>query len=151
VGTICDLIEAHLKLLLEQSQGDPIQVQRSELAERFGCAPSQINYVLATRFRTEGGYLVESRRGGKGFLRIVRMRGEVSEELAGMAGQPKQMSQEAVECYVNRLLEQGMVTEREAALMRSAMHRSVLKLDLPDRDEVRARIFRAMLRSLLQQ
>ncbi|MDA8145507.1 MAG: CtsR family transcriptional regulator, partial [Thermaerobacter sp.] len=54
MGTICDLIEAHLKLLLEQSQGDPIQVQRSELAERFGCAPSQINYVLATRFRTEG-------------------------------------------------------------------------------------------------
>lgn len=57
----------------EMLQGeDSVELQRSELAGRFNCAPSQINYVIETRFSPERGYLVESRRGGGGYIRIVR-------------------------------------------------------------------------------
>ena len=70
---ITDLIAAFIAEELEQT-GGVLELQRSDLAQRFGCVPSQINYVVATRFSPERGYLVESRRGGNGYIRISRVR-----------------------------------------------------------------------------
>ena len=70
MARISDTIEEFLKLLLEES-GGKLEIQRNELADYFECAPSQINYVLATRFSLESGYYIESRRGGGGYIRII--------------------------------------------------------------------------------
>ena len=70
---LADYIEDHIKKLLSLSKSNCIELQRKELALKFNCVPSQINYVLATRFTPSRGYLVESRRGGGGYVRIVRL------------------------------------------------------------------------------
>mgnify|MGYP003590808999 FL=1 len=72
MAKISDLVEALIKQLIEQNNG-VIEITRSELADRVNCVPSQINYVLSTRFTNGQGYLVESRRGGGGWIRIRRV------------------------------------------------------------------------------
>ena len=69
---ISDIIAEFIRAELEDS--DVLELQRSDLAERFHCVPSQINYVMSTRFSPEHGYIVESRRGGGGYIRISRVR-----------------------------------------------------------------------------
>ena len=70
MAQLSDSIERFIKELMEEDA--QIELKRNELAQHFGCAPSQINYVLATRFSVDHGYIIESRRGGGGFVRIVR-------------------------------------------------------------------------------
>ena len=70
---ISDLIAEFLQSSLETSENGVLEVQRSDLAQRFNCVPSQINYVMSTRFSPERGYIVESRRGGNGYIRITRV------------------------------------------------------------------------------
>ena len=70
---ISDLIAGFIQEALEDSDG-VLELQRSDLAQRFNCVPSQINYVMSTRFSPEQGYIVESRRGGGGYIRITRVR-----------------------------------------------------------------------------
>mgnify|MGYP004513750977 FL=1 len=71
---ITDLIASFLQDSLETAEDGVLEVQRSDLAQRFNCVPSQINYVMSTRFSPERGYIVESRRGGNGYIRITRVR-----------------------------------------------------------------------------
>ena len=71
---ITDLIASFLQESLEEADDGVLEVQRSDLAQRFNCVPSQINYVVSTRFSPERGYIVESRRGGNGYIRITRVR-----------------------------------------------------------------------------
>lgn len=70
---ITDLIASFLQESLESAENGVLEVQRSDLAQRFNCVPSQINYVMSTRFSPERGYIVESRRGGNGYIRITRV------------------------------------------------------------------------------
>lgn len=71
MAKMSDLIEMFIKELLEDNSSDMIEIQRNELASYFKCAPSQINYVLTTRFSMDKGYLIESQRGGGGSIKIV--------------------------------------------------------------------------------
>ncbi len=71
---ISDIIEGYLKQVLELGGEGHIEIKRSEIADKFQCVPSQINYVINTRFTAERGYLVESKRGGGGYIRILRVR-----------------------------------------------------------------------------
>ena len=71
---ISDLIAGFLQECLDETGDGVLEVQRSDLAQRFNCVPSQINYVMSTRFSPERGYIVESRRGGNGYIRITRVR-----------------------------------------------------------------------------
>ena len=70
---ISDMIAGFIQEELEE-MGGVLELQRSDLAQRFNCVPSQINYVMSTRFSPERGYIVESRRGGNGYIRITRVR-----------------------------------------------------------------------------
>lgn len=70
---ISDLIATFLRQSLEEAEDGVLELQRADLAQRFGCVPSQINYVVSTRFSPEHGYIVESRRGGGGYIRISRV------------------------------------------------------------------------------
>ncbi|TWT23021.1 CtsR family transcriptional regulator [Planomicrobium sp. CPCC 101110] len=147
---ISDVIEGYLKQVIELSERDHIEIKRSEVAEKFQCVPSQINYVINTRFTVDRGYLVESKRGGGGYIRIKRIRlHKKSDVLAEIINRLEHgASQSMAEDIVFRLLDEEIVSKREAKLMLSAVDRSTLLLPLPLRDEVRSRILIAMLFSL---
>lgn len=148
---ISDSLEQFLKQLLQDSSDGSIEIQRNELADRFSCVPSQINYVLSTRFTLEKGYLVESKRGGGGYIRIQRVELPKLKAIQGHIHQTigNMVDQSAAEGLIYQLTEAQMITDREANLLRAAIHRDVIALKLPLRDEVRARILKSMLISLL--
>lgn len=109
---LADIIESFIMSeLLHGEEDNTILVQRNELAERLSCAPSQISYVLSTRFTPERGFIVESRRGSGGFVRIVRMEPK-EQQLAKEKVEPT--SEELVE----HLESKSLVTLREAALLK---------------------------------
>lgn len=145
---ISDIIEEHIKKII--GNVGEIEVKRSELADKFQCVPSQINYVLKTRFSIEHGYTVESKRGGGGYIRIVKVTPINEMELIDqvVAFIDNRITQARSQAIIIRLFEEGLITEREAKLMISAIDRSVLDLSIPLRDEVRANILMAMLHAL---
>lgn len=148
---ISDLIEHYLKhILLESLEGD-VEIQRNELAEQFSCVPSQINYVLSTRFTLEKGYIVESKRGGGGYIRIQRIdlpaHQTIYHHLCGSIGE--RMEQRTADGLILQLEEAEIISRREASLLRAAVARDNLTVKLPYRDEIRARLFKSMLLALL--
>ncbi|WP_284140985.1 MULTISPECIES: CtsR family transcriptional regulator [unclassified Virgibacillus] len=150
MSNISDVIEQYLKQILQAKGRNSIEIKRSEIADQFQCVPSQINYVINTRFTIEKGYIVESKRGGGGYIRIIRVKYQDKSELIDEIIQlinPKVTQQAAIN-VLERLLEEKIITEREARLMVSAVERSTLAFQLPLRDEVRSRILTAMLSTL---
>ncbi|KPV44181.1 CtsR family transcriptional regulator [Alicyclobacillus ferrooxydans] len=137
---ISDVIERYLKHILEQGDG-LAELQRSELAELFQCVPSQINYVIATRFSLDHGYLVESKRGGGGYIRIRKVELEQTQPLLTIAKSiSSQVTQREADGIIERLYAEGLLTDREAALLKVVTSREVLLVDLPLRDQLRAKI-----------
>ncbi|HWO96738.1 MAG TPA: CtsR family transcriptional regulator [Bacillus sp. (in: firmicutes)] len=147
---ISDVIEQYLKQILDLSQKDVLEIKRNEIADKFQCVPSQINYVINTRFTLERGYMVESKRGGGGFIRIIKVKSHdashLFEQVLSIIG--GQISQTSAENLIMRLVEENVVTEREAKIILSVMDRSVIGVDLPYRDELRAKLLKAMLNAL---
>lgn len=148
---ISDLIEQYLKQMLDGSDEGAVEIQRNELADKFSCVPSQINYVISTRFTLEKGYMVESKRGGGGYIRIQRVDlpalKTIQQHIEGTIG--NSVDQSAAEGLIYQLHEARLISKREANLLRAAIHRDTIALMLPARDEVRARLLRSMLISLL--
>jgi len=147
---LSDTIEAFIKELMEEEQSQ-IELKRNELAEYFRCAPSQINYVLATRFTPDHGYIIESRRGGGGYIRIIRVdmrdQGEqlmrlIHQRLAGG------VTESEAAAIIAGLRQQGVIEAGEARLMRAAVSAEAISLPLNIKDALRAAILRNMLRTL---
>ncbi|MFJ7471854.1 CtsR family transcriptional regulator [Peribacillus frigoritolerans] len=147
---ISDVIETYLKQVLEISQKDILEIKRSEIADKFQCVPSQINYVINTRFTIERGYVVESKRGGGGYIRIMKVESQDSVQLINqlLSLISSRVTQSMAEGVISRLMNEDVINEREAKIMMSVIDRSVIYIDLPDRDELRARILTAMLTTL---
>ena len=145
MAQLSDTIERFIKELM--SEDAHIELRRNELAQHFGCAPSQINYVLATRFSVDHGYLIESRRGGGGYVRIVRMRpreeGNLLDALIKRVG--NSIDEETVHAIVQHLLDCKIVTPNEASLLRAATARNALSLPISGKDVLRAAVFKNML------
>lgn len=150
MSNITDIIERYLKQVLQSEGENMIEIKRSEIADQFQCVPSQINYVINTRFTEEKGYIIESKRGGGGYIRIIRIEHQEQSELLDAIIkliQPTVTQQSSVD-IVERLLEKKVVTVREAKIMLSAIDRNVLSVPLPVRDEMRSRVMTAMLTTL---
>ena len=158
--TVADKIEKYLKHLISKSPNGMVEVQRNSIAQKFSCVPSQITYVLGTRFTLENGYLVESRRGGGGYLKISRIifndfskkqRMLGNDELVQLVNRTigSMASQDVGEELISRLLEEGFLTAGEAKLMQAVIKRDTIPLGLPERDVVRACILRVMLINVL--
>ncbi|MGM0877647.1 MAG: CtsR family transcriptional regulator [Bacillota bacterium] len=147
---ISDIIEQYLKKVLDSSGKEIVEIKRSEIADKFQCVPSQINYVINTRFTIERGYVVESKRGGGGYIRIIKVRANNQAHLLDQILHliHHRLSQASAEDIIGRLVSEKVISAREAKLMLSVIDRSVLYIDLPHRDELRARMFKAMLTSL---
>jgi transcriptional regulator CtsR len=151
MSSISDIIENYLKKILNESASGVIEIKRSELADIFQCVPSQINYVISTRFTIEKGYMVESKRGGGGYIRIrkvrLKTRQKYFEDLLEKIGDS--IPQLPAEHVIARLLEDHLMTKREALLMQRLISRETLQLPIPLRDQMRARMMRMMVTILL--
>lgn len=145
---LSDAIEQFIKTMLTQ-EAPEVELKRNELAEYFNCAPSQINYVLATRFTPDHGYIIESRRGGGGYIRIFRMAQDTSEHLLYLLHQRVGDSIDALAAshLVQQLQEREVVIKGEAAMMNAALSPQALSLPLSAemKDALRARILKNML------
>ena len=148
---VSDIIEQYLKSMLIESPEGIVEIQRNDLADRFSCVPSQINYVISTRFTLEKGYIVESKRGGGGYVRIQRVELPAHHVLHTHLHHSigDEISQSAAEGLIYQLKEGGFLNKKEAAIMKAALSRDAIALKLPYRDQVRARILKAMLIALL--
>jgi len=150
---ISDIIEEYIKSVLERNNAEIVEIKRSEIASKFQCVPSQINYVINTRFTIERGYLVESKRGGGGYIRIIKVKPhteyQLLEQLLSIIGD--ELSQSSASAIIERLLEEKIITEREGKIMSSVVDRSVIDLELPERDRMRARLLKAMLTALMYE
>ena len=147
---LADQIAKMIEEMLEQS-GGALELQRNEMAGRLGCVPSQISYVLTSRFTPERGYIVESRRGGGGCIRIVRKQMHRDEYLMHFFYAIGNEIEEAEAiAYLKNLLGNEIITEREGRFAAAAMSNNALTDLSPHlRKTVRAQIFKQILLSLM--
>ncbi|HFU4463829.1 TPA: CtsR family transcriptional regulator [Streptococcus suis] len=140
-----DYIEEHIKAILDQV--NVAELRRSELASRFEVVPSQINYVIKTRFTASRGYIVESKRGGGGYIRIGRItfsdKHELVHDLLNNMGE--QLSATVYADILQLLFDEGLMTEREGNLFLSTGTDEILGKDA---SVIRARMMRQILRRL---
>ena len=152
VARLSDVIEHFIKQVINDAQG-VAEIQRNELASRFKCVPSQINYVISTRFTNDRGYFVESRRGGGGFIRISRVNvqagdagGYLMHIIAAIGGG---IGQKDAEAFINNFIDYEIIGVREADIMQAAVSDKILyRIPLPARDAIRADILKNMLTAL---
>ena len=142
-----DLIEEFIKELFEDNQ--EVEIQRNELAEHFNCVPSQINYVISTRFKPSQGYYVESKRGGGGHIKIKKAVNTKSDHLMYIIKNiGREITSNEVDILISDFLSYAVIDEKEAKLLKVATSDNVLQLTKDIKDEVRARIFKNMLINL---
>ena len=117
MGNIADMIESYILRQLATRQDGQVELRRTDIADEISCAPSQISYVLSTRFTQDKGFVVESRRGLGGFIRIVQvpLRDLVYQDMLSKIDENTDM--ETVQSMVRYLTQHGMVETREAALL----------------------------------
>lgn len=151
---LSDTIEEFIKLMLGHDEQE-VELKRNELAEYFQCAPSQINYVLSTRFTPDHGYVTESRRGGGGCIRIIRIHHEDGEYLRYLMSERigDAIDTKSAQILLRKLAEEGDVTMEEAQMMYSAVAPQALAVPIPEsvKDAIRAKILRNMLLKVAQR
>ena len=142
---ISDVIEEFIKDLFDEEK-ESIEIQRNELAEYFNCVPSQINYVIATRFKPSQGYYVESRRGGGGHITIRKVNNSKEDYIMHIINNiDKELTSNEVDILINDFLSYNIIDTKDAKLLKVATSDNVLQLPKQIKDQVRARIFKNML------
>ncbi len=145
---ISDEITAYILHIMEQAENGAAELQRNVLAEELGCVPSQITYVLSSRFTPAQGYLVESRRGGGGYIRIRRVAPQ--EKMTPLMHVVNSIGEElvpaAAEAILQSMVYQGFVSQRSAVVMAAALSDRCYR-DVPaeSRDKLRAALLKQML------
>ncbi len=142
-----DIIEQYIKKLFEDSNEDAVEIQRAHIAQQFDCVPSQLNYVIKTRFTNKHGYEIESKRGGGGYIRITKIE---NNDASGYINHLLQIigpsiSQQQAYYIVDGLLEKGYISDREAKIINAVVDRETLKMDVVARDIIRANIMKRLL------
>lgn len=144
-----DLVAQYILEMLEEQNGSA-EIQRNELAGSLGCVPSQINYVITSRFTAEQGYMVESRRGGGGYIRISRVnmdRGTAIMHIINSVGQ--MLDKATAEAMLNNMMQRQMLELQSAKLIASALSdRTLCHIEQEKRDVIRADLFKNMLLTL---
>ena len=147
-----DLIARFIMDTLDRSDGFA-ELQRSALAEMFSCVPSQINYVISTRFSPERGYAVESRRGGGGYIRITRVQHSPRElvmHTVNAVGEGLDYS--TARAFVSNIYDAGIIDKRAARVILAAVSDNALRPVAPSgRDAVRASVLKQMLVNLIAE
>lgn len=147
---LSNVIAHMISEMLEEK--DEIEIQRNVLAQNLGCVPSQINYVLSSRFTPERGYIVESRRGGGGFIRIARINydnGTLLMHVVNSIG--TQIDEKSCQSHLINLAYRELISEHDAKIILAATSDNSLRaINSIERDKVRAAIFKQTLLALMQ-
>lgn len=151
MARLSDIIEEFIKEMMKESQQNILEIQRNELANTFNCAPSQINYVLTTRFTTDRGYYIESKRGGGGCIKITRINIDKNDHIKNAIWNNigDRVTEQEANSYISVFLDRGYITSREAILIGSAISDKTLALDDEIRDQLRARILKTILITII--
>lgn len=145
---VSDIIEQFLLEMLENDSD--ITLKRNELAGKFSCAPSQINYVIQTRFTDQRGYMVESQRGGGGFIRIRRVNIDKSNYIMHVVNSiGEQISYATALAMLSNMESEQIITSREKNIMCAAINDRIIPFNSPIKDTYRARVFKNMLVSMI--
>ena len=143
-----DIIEEFIKDLFDE-KNEAIEIQRNELAEHFNCVPSQINYVISTRFKPSQGYYVESRRGGGGHITIKKVNNTKEDYIMHIINNiGEKLTSNEVDILISDFLSYNIIDKKEAKLLKVATSDNVLRLSKEIKDDVRARIFKNMILNL---
>lgn len=149
---ISDLIASFIRDSLNDADG-VLELRRGDLAERFHCVPSQINYVMTTRFSPENGYIVESRRGGGGYIRITRVQADRSTFLMSAINSiGESIDPQSASAITRNLADAGAISREAAGLMLSALGDAALRsVPCAQRGAARADLMRQMLIRVVTQ
>ncbi len=148
MSNVSDIIEQFI--LSTIGEDDTMDLSRNELATYFAVAPSQINYVLSTRFTVERGYIVEGKRGGGGYIRLYRIK--VDEDVLHSAYDSigSALTERQAVHLLSRLFEEDKISEREFSLIASTVSDKALSMPIGIKDEIRANIIKSVLQKLMQ-
>ncbi|NMA57123.1 CtsR family transcriptional regulator [Clostridium cochlearium] len=153
MAALSNNIEKFLLELLEETNDGVVEIGRNELANQFNCAPSQINYVLTTRFTPYKGYYIESKRGGSGYIKIMKLSFKEDEPIDMLINETigDNITKDKAYNLIKALFEEEIVNEREAQLIYHALEDVALKnVSISSRNTVRADILRNMLLAFLR-
>ena len=147
-------IEQYILSLLDGELENFVTLRRKDLAEKFECVPSQINYVLRSRFRPEHGYMIDSRRGEHGYIKIVRISYNTPEEKAQHSEEVigDTITLKAAHRILETLADRQFITQRERLLMEISLRHEAMIMDnvkQSEREEMYAELLKRMLRSLM--
>ena len=143
-----DLIENYLKNVLHKNE--TVEIRRSEIADQFNCVPSQINYVINTRFTIQQGYVVESKRGGGGYIRIMKVNlvdeMDILNELGDLV--PEELSEREGNHLLQNLYENELITKREAQMMSLMMEKDTFPSNVKNAAEIRSNMMKKLIDNL---
>jgi transcriptional regulator CtsR len=151
MSSLSDKIEEYLRKLIKQYEGE-VEIKRNRLADDFNCAPSQINYVLDTRFTVERGYVIESRRGGGGFVRIIKVKlnskneamKNIIKQLEGPL-QPKEASG-----IIKRLYDNKLINKRDRVLLEAAISKEAIGFNDNEKNMIRTQVLKNTLKAIFK-
>ena len=143
-----DLIESYLKNVLHKNE--TVEIRRSEIADQFNCVPSQINYVINTRFTIQQGYVVESKRGGGGYIRIMKVNLVDEMDVLNALGElvPEELSESEGHHLLQNLYENKLITKREAQMMSLMMEKDTFPSNVKNAAEVRSNMMKKLIDNL---
>lgn len=146
---LSDIIEQFI--LQAIGKEDYIEIGRNELANHFLCAPSQINYVLSTRFTMDRGYIIDSRRGGGGYIVVTKLKDDCLSYINELLGTSNTLSLNACNQIVDRLVSNDIIGDDEASIMRAAVSDKSLNSPFNIADNLRASIMREIMLRLMHK
>ncbi len=141
-----DMIADMILDMFDDSSSSSVQIQRNDLANRVGCVPSQINYVITSRFTPEAGYRIESHRGGGGYILITRAESKDNALLALINSIGNSIDERTAKAHISNLNYQNIIDDKSASIMASAIKDSnFTEIEKEAADKVRARQLKQML------
>ncbi len=151
MSSLSDKIEKYLRNLIKQYEGE-VEIKRNRLADDFNCAPSQINYVLDTRFTVERGFIIESRRGGGGYVRIIKVKlnskNEAMKNIIKQLEGPLQPKE--AKGIIKRLYENNIIKQRDRVLLEAAVSKESIGFDKEEQNKIRAQVLKNTLKAIFK-
>lgn len=151
MARLSDAIEEFIKRMMDNGSERELQIQRNELADYFSCAPSQINYVLTTRFTVDRGYYIESKRGGGGCIIIRHVEFDEHKSLADIINDRigNSITYDGGMQVIDGLLSSDIITERESNIMKAGINDRLYANFSDIKNKVRAEILKSMIMAIL--
>jgi len=154
LSKLSDIIEDFIKELMDGNSNRVIEIQRNLLAQQFDCSPSQINYVLTTRFNNDRGYIVESRRGGGGCIKIFKVETSKYDDFDKILSESigDNITINKAFDLIDTFKEKGIISNKEQNLMkRTLSDRALAKVSYEDRNKLRADILKEMILATIEE